>query len=343
MKIFKPTLLSVIMCLIMSLTSYAGVTIDFLDVGQGDSILIRSDQGTVILIDGGTEKAGRSFVVPYLQELGVSQLTTVIATHPHADHIGGLIPVINNFTVEKIYADGQVHTTRTYERFLRLIEEENIPFYLARSSMTLSLPGIDHFHFLHPQDTFLPGLNNNSVVIWMQVGKTSFLFTGDIETEAEELLLELGLVPQADVLKVAHHGSSSSTTQAFIDAVDPSLAVIMLGEGNSYGHPHFSSLIRLTGIDVYRTDLHGTITIRSERESLAVSSHKLAVPLEYRLNLRTSTSQQLQQVPGIGPVLAERIMDYRNTYGFTAVDQLIHVSGIGTVTVERIRDYFYLD
>ncbi len=343
MRFGRPAIVTVFLVILLSLSTTAQVTVDFLDVGQGDAILIRTAFGEAILIDGGTERAGRSIVVPFLQAQDINTLTAVIATHPHADHIGGLLPVLNTITVTQVIADGQVHTTRTYERFLETILAKEIPFRLARAGQSLEIRGIDEFLILHPQQTWLQGLNNNSVVIWMRVGAISFLFTGDIERDAEHYLVANGRIPRAQIVKVAHHGSASSSTSDFLEQVNPSVAVIMVGDGNHYGHPSVSTLVRLAGLDIYRTDMHGTITITTDGSEYEVTSYKSSVALEYRLNLQSATLDQLVQVPGIGPVIGQRILDYASEVGFTRVDDLLCISGIGPATLKRVQEYFYVD
>lgn len=332
-----------LLSLYSSVVFAAEVVVDFVDVGQGDAILIQTTAGAVVLIDGGQESAGRRSLVPFLHEANVGTINLMVATHPHSDHIGGLIPVLENFTVEKVYADAQIHTTRTYERFLLLIDQLDIPFYQVKAGMEVSLPGIDRFVFLHPQEQFLTGLNNNSVVIWMQVGSQNFLFTGDIESQAEQLLVASKTLPQAQVLKVAHHGSSTSSSSPFLAAIQPEIAIIMVGEDNTYSHPALQTLINLQGVEIYRTDYHGTITITTDGQTREITTRKWQVGLDYRINLNTASAVELQTVPGIGPVLAERIINYRNQYGFNQVGDLINISGIGAATLEKIKDYFYVD
>lgn len=324
----------------------ARVQVDFIDVGQGDAILIRTSAGAAALIDGGTESAGIKAVVPFLREHGVEELDLMIMTHPHADHIGGLVPVLQNVTVKAVYADGQVHTSQLYEELLLLIERLEIPFYLARAGMEIALPGIDCLLVLNPSEPLFNDLNNNSVVLWMRAEGVSFLFTGDIENQAELRLVNQfsdGLI--ANILKVPHHGSNTSSSWELIEAVNPETVVIMVGEDNKYGHPSREVMIRYKnrGTAIYQTDIHGTVTVVVENGTYSVSTHKSGVAFDYRINLNEATLEQLQTVPGIGPILAQRIIDYRNEVGFSSVSDLIHVTGIGEKTLEKIKDYFYVD
>lgn len=340
----KRFFLSLLILLVWSqLVVGSQVIVNFIDVGQGDAILIRTSAGGVIMIDGGQEMAGRRNVVPFLQETNVKRINLMIATHPHSDHIGGLIPVLEKIPVDQVYADAQVHTTRTYERFLTLIDQLDIPFYQVKAGMEVSIPGIDRFVFLHPQENFINGLNNNSVVVWMEVGETTFLFTGDIEKPVEMLLVGKNSLPQAKVLKVAHHGSKTSSTLEFLERVQPEIAVIMVGEDNAYSHPDLKTLVNLTGVEVYRTDYQGTITIKTDGIKQEITTRKAKVDMEHRINLNLASATELQKIPGIGPVIAQRIVTYRNEYALTNVEDLINVSGIGPVTLENIKDYLYVD
>ena len=240
--------------------------IHFLDVGQGDSILIQTPAGANILVDAGDTKAGKQVVTPYLKRLGIKSLDMVVITHPHFDHIGGLIPVLETFPVGQVLADGQIHTSRTYENLLILIDQKGIPFRLARAGNKLEIPGLDEFLVLSPQEPLLKGLNNNSVVLALTYGKTRVLLTGDIEAEAELRILEGDLPIEANILKVAHHGSRTSSTLAFLEAVGPEAAVISAGADNNYGHPHSETLANLkaAGSRVFQTSLVGTIIVVSD-------------------------------------------------------------------------------
>lgn len=330
----------------------AALLVDFIDVGQGDAILLRSSAGIHILIDGGTEPAGRDIVVPYLQSLGIDHLDVVVATHPHADHIGGLIPVLETFSIGEVWADGQLHTTRTYERFLTVVLAQEIPFYLARAGTSLVLGGFDEFTFLHPEEPLLSSLNNNSTVVRVVRSSTALLFTGDLEQEGEQSLLVGQAELKADILKVGHHGSSTSSTKPFLEAVQPGIAVISCGRDNSYGHPHDEVLQRLAalGIKVYRTDDQGTIQIRIEAAGVTVSSQYRGIPDTPWAAVDTDSCtglawviraapEDLQNITGIGPVLADRIVAYRQAHTISQWDCLLNISGIGPVLVERMKQY----
>lgn len=248
------------------------LVVHFIDVGQGDAVLIEAESMN-ILIDAGTRGAGE-VVVEYLVRRGIRELDLVIGTHPHADHIGGLIEVFRSFKVSRIIDAGVPHTTVTFDDYLTEIEKQ-----VEAGHCTYEVPGGQVITdgamvltVLGP-DRDLGSLNNNSVVCRVDFGSTSFLFMGDAERAAEESLLRRGVQLGACVLKVGHHGSRTSTTADFLDAVSPKYAVIMCGKDNRYGHPHEEVLARLTSADVeiYRTDVHGTVVFTSDATTLAPS------------------------------------------------------------------------
>jgi len=236
--------------------------VHFIDVGQGDSILVDFGK-TEILIDGGGKSSG---VVEYLSDYVDGALEVMVATHPHADHIGGLIGVLDAFEVDEIWLNGDTSTSQTYSQFMSAVNSEGAKVYEARRGDTIKV-GELAFDVLHPvslDDT----INNNSTVLSLSYGEIDFLFMGDAEEEAEASMLAAGLVPDIEILKVGHHGSSSSSSAQFLDAAKPSLAIYMAGEGNSYGHPHQETLIALTDIGaLYQgTNMYGTIVITTTGE-----------------------------------------------------------------------------
>ncbi|MGI6559345.1 MAG: MBL fold metallo-hydrolase [Limnochordia bacterium] len=318
-----------LLVLLLASAALAGLDVHFLDVGQGDSILIITAQEKTLLIDGGTEDAGRRVVVPYLQDLGVEKIDVLVATHPHVDHIGGLIPVLASFPVGRVIADGQIHTTRTYERFLTAILEQDIPFHTPKRGEYIALPGTDEILVLHPGEDLLPGLNNNSVVLRLVYKDVAFLFPGDLEARGEKTLLASGLPLAAQVLKVPHHGSKTSSTLEFLQAVSPRIGVIQVGADNVYGHPDEKALenLKAAGAMVFRTDEYGRILIRTDGADLQIF---LGPPLD----LNEASLEEIEALPGIGPVLARRIVAGRP---FGSIEELTNVPGIGPGTLRKLR------
>lgn len=243
--------------------SGSDLKVHFIDVGQGDSTLIEKD-GHYMLIDAGERDQGPA-VVSFLKEQGVKTLDYVIGTHPHSDHIGGLEAVIRAFDIEKIIMPEKAHTTKMYEHLLDAVEEKNLKITLPKPGTSYDL-GSASFQILAPNRDYGDELNNWSVGIRVDYGNNSFVLCGDAEKEAEKDMIASGLSLKADVLKVSHHGSSTSSSQAFIDLVGPEYAVISCGKNNDYGHPHKETLelLKKKNIKVLRTDQLGTIVAVSD-------------------------------------------------------------------------------
>lgn len=261
-------------------TGDAQLAVYYLDVGQADSILLRLPDGRNMLIDAGNNADGAK-VVAYLQSLGVTKLDWVIGTHPHEDHIGGLDTVITRMKVSRILLpeipDDQVPTTRTYNDVLDAIEAKGLQVDAAQAGRVLVRDRTNDLKIqvLSPQpNAKFAGLNDYSVVLRLTYGSCSFLFTGDAETTAEQAMLESGAELHADVLKLGHHGSSTSTSQAFLDRVQPKYAIISCGKDNDYGHPHKETLSRIKscGAQLYRTDRQGGLCVRCDGTTVTVET-----------------------------------------------------------------------
>lgn len=263
-----------------------GLVVTFLDVGQGDSIFIKTPEKKYILIDGGTIPkewsrfdAGKYVVVPYLRRRGVKKLDLVVATHPDMDHIGGLIRVLKHFRVDTFLDSGTTATTQTYEDLLKVIEKKKINYQLAEQGEYKIDPSIK-LEILSPiGEGFANDPNNNSIVLRLEYNEISFLFTGDIGELAESLYIQkYGDRLQSTVLKAGHHGGEGSSSIAFLNCVLPSIAVISCGRNNPFGHPRRDVLerIRLLGTAICRTDKDGTITIYSDGEKWRIYPPKFS-------------------------------------------------------------------
>lgn len=237
------------------------LNVHFIDVGQGDSIFIDSPDGR-ILIDAGLPHNSEQ-VTRYLADLGVEKLDLVVGTHPHSDHIGGLTAVFENFEVEKVAMPLMPYnlapTSQTYIDLLEIIDSQNKIIESPQVGDVYTYGDLT-LKFLWPDST-ADSVNDYSFVIKLDYHGSTFLFTGDIERQSEYGVLNRGVF--ADVLKVAHHGSKTSSTKDFLEQVNPKIAVIQVGSGNSYGHPTAEVLERLTevGAQVYRNDLNGTVVV----------------------------------------------------------------------------------
>jgi competence protein ComEC len=246
--------------------------IHFIDVGQGDSILLDLGE-TEVLIDGGDRSPG---VTAYLQDYVDGTLEVMIATHPHADHIGGLIAVLDSFQVNQVWYNGDSADSKTYTEFMAAVQAEGADTHIGKRGDRINVGQLT-FVLLNP--TTLSGTTNtNSIVMSLSYGSVDFLFTGDAEKEAEGAMLVASdmSVPDVEILKVGHHGSRTASSPDFLAATKPEVAIYMAGEGNTYGHPHQETLTALSqiGATIYGTDVNGTITVTTNGETYSVSTEK---------------------------------------------------------------------
>ena len=259
----------------VSTITNSGFEVSFIDVGQGDSAFIITPEGKTLLIDAG-EKDFADDVISHLENKNIEKIDVLVATHPHSDHIGGLEEVVKSFDIGEIYMPKASHTSSAYKGLLETIGEKGYRVKTAKNGVCINLGNNINAKFLSPFDGEYENLNNASAVLKITYGDISFLFTGDIEAEAEKAMCEAGLDLKSTVLKMPHHGSSTSSTKQFVQAVSPQTAVISLGKDNEYGHPHSQIVERYEaqGVKIYRTDKSGTITIRTDGKQFAVEEEK---------------------------------------------------------------------
>ena len=249
--------------------------VTFIDVGQGDAILIRTPEGLFTLIDGGEQGSG---VVDYLHSQGVQNLDLVIATHPNSDHIGGLVEVLNNYPVSRVITNGELHTTLVYENFLDAIAFSQADYFEVKRGDSIQIGSLT-LEVLHPGHVIEGGLNENSIVLRLDYAGTSFLFTGDASKDNEAEMISAGLTLGADILKVGHHGSDTSTSAEFLSSVHPAVAIYSAGKGNSYGHPNSDTLKRIinSGAQIYGTDVNGTIKVEVDETGYSIQPEIKAI------------------------------------------------------------------
>ena len=275
-----------------------GLTIQFIDVGQADCALLQCD-GQSLLIDGGNRDDSQ-LVVSFLEQQGVQELDAVVCTHAHEDHVGGLPAVLAVYPAKVVYAPTKTYSSAVFDKFLYYTDQQGL-------EITIPTPG-DQFSLGQATVTVLGPVksyaetNNTSIVLRVDYGETSFLFTGDMETEAENDMLDYwgGRMDwKADVLKVGHHGSDTSSGYRFLNDVSPAYGVISVGKDNKYGHPQEAALSRLAQADVtvLRTDSLGTIQAVSDGKEVTFTwENQSAIP-ENTLSPETTTPKTTEGLP----------------------------------------------
>ncbi|OGD44863.1 hypothetical protein A3J02_02950 [Candidatus Azambacteria bacterium RIFCSPLOWO2_02_FULL_46_11] len=266
---------------VLTLPPGDSVSVNYLDVGQGDAIFIQTPAGNQVLVDGGPNsiilsRLGR--LMPFYDR----SIDLMILTHPQLDHMAGLIEVAKRYKIGRILTTGVLYNSPAFAEWQKVIEEKNIPVTIAKKGQKIRLGSGVYFEILHPEKDlagkyYSGDVNNASIVGRLSFGKNSFLLTGDIEAPVEiGLAAENGANLASDVLKVAHHGSKTSSSEEFLKAVGPKIAVIQVGRKNSYGHPTREVLTRLGqfGTQIFRNDINGTVEILSNGRELKVKTER---------------------------------------------------------------------
>ena len=316
-------------------TDYEQLVIHFIDVGQGDAILIHMPCDSTILVDGGPRSSADNLLA-YLFSLEIEKIDIMVATHAHEDHIGGLLAVFESeLDVLVTFDSGYEHDSQLYRDFILLAEMHSMIRTAERRLEVGFCSSPVDIEILHPPGP-MSDANNSSIVLRVVFEDTAVLLTGDAENLAEKVMLDF-FEPssiRSDILKVGHHGSRTSTTAAFLEAVDPVIAIIMAGDNNSYGHPHEEVVIRLQSreIDIYRTDHHGTIVVTIDHTGFTVDAVPWTDVQVKGVDINTASAEELQKIVHIGASRAEEIIAMRP---FANLEELQKVSGIGA---SRYRD-----
>lgn len=239
-----------------------------------------------------------------------------------------------------------MHTTATFEEYLTVIDEKDIKFIEGRAGMKKELAPELFFEILNPKEPLTDDLHLENIVGQLRYDQVGFLFTGDIEADGEEEIINRSYDIENQILKVAHHGSSTSTTSEFLDAVNPEIAVIQVGEDNRYGHPADEVINRLAnaGVEIYRNDYQGDIVVTTDGTSYSVDEEPYdpedrEEDTADKININTADHETLQEITGVGPSIADNIIEYRDTYGnFSMIEEIKEVSGIGEARFEDMKE-----
>ena len=329
--------------------------IDVLDVGQGDSILIRSPEGKTALIDAGPSK----HVVNLLKQKGVRAIDLLVLTHHHSDHYGGMAEVIRDFHPRVFLATNSPHTTPMYLKLLQLVRDEGIKAIEPTEGVRKIGLGSVVLNVMPQPPNNEKDENDNSIGIRVEYGNFAALLTGDSESHSRAYWMRTcpNMVRDCTILKLAHHGSRNGTDARWLAAVHPEQAVVSLGAGNEYGHPHPEtlSLLARDHIPLLRTDLDGTIEIVSDGKTWDVTTSKRGRPspeitsrpksrpqthdskvstASHSIDLNTATERQLMTIPGIGPASARKVIAGRP---YDTVDDLHKVRGLGAARIAELQ------
>lgn len=333
--------------------------VHFLDVGQGDATLLVHADATVLIDQGDWQ---RTDVIEHLDRYGVTSIDLMITTHPHADHIGQLDRIMDRFDVEEVWWSGAVHTTQTFERAVDALEASDAAYEEPRAGDTATIGPLTIDVVNPPGDASFDDLHDSGLAVRISFGKVSLLFTGDAEVATEALMVQRNAVLlSADILQLGHHGSSTSTTQVFLDAVAPQMAIYSAGSGNTYGHPHTEVLDRLdaAAIPVYGTDVHGTITVTTDGTAFDLDTQRDGTPTPGdngaeagadkpsetappgdgcepgQVDINSADADELTAIIHIGSDRAGQIITMRP---FSSVNGLTRIDGIGPRRLADILD-----
>jgi competence protein ComEC len=335
--------------------------VHYIDVGQADSTLLRffaDGEDYTLLVDAGIWNGNE--VVDYLHSQNVSQIDIAIGTHPDADHIGQLDKVLNTFDVGEVWLSGNTSTSQTFQKLLHAIESTNVDYYEPRMGDEFEI-GPLKIDVLYPK-TITEHDNDESISLKLTYGEVRFIFTGDASQDDELNMLQSGFDLNADILHLGHHGSSTSTHPTFLSKVSPDVAIYSAGLNNNYGHPHEEvvNLVQGAGIQLYGTDVHGTVIVSTDGKDYKVFTKKdgtISPPSNGKttdsdsgntkdskpepaqitgncIDVNSASFEQVQEIIHIGDARAEELINLRP---FQSIDDLSRIKGIGPARIADIK------
>lgn len=309
--------------------------VHFLDVGQAEATLLQTSDFTM-LIDTGD--VGRLDVVSHLRRLGVEYIDLLVITHPHADHIGQMAEVLTVFPVKEVWMSGYEHTTLLFEKVLDALIASDADYYEPRRREKCTYGNLI-LEVLNPTH-ISNDLHDTNIVLRVKYGDIVFVFTGDAEKNTEQTMVLSGMPLQANILQLGHHGSRTSTSPEFLKEVAPEIAIYSAGLKNDYGHPHPEVVGRImnAGIELYGTDVHGSITVQTDGADYEVVMVKHGELVGGAVDLNTASSLELQRIIHIGEKRAEDIIILREQRPFTSLDDLNRVPGLGKQRIIDIKN-----
>jgi len=330
----------------------SNMVVHYIDVGQADATLLQfgdTNGDYTMLIDTGNW--GTTDLVQYLQSENITSIDIIAITHPHADHIGQLDKIIETFDIDEVWMNGEISNSDIFNRSLAAIENNGVGYYEPVVGELFDIGPLE-VEILHPS-SLSGGTNDNSLAMRMEYGAVSFLFTGDGETKAELEMVQLGANLKADFLHVGHHGSKTSTTEAFFNLVNPEVAIYSAGVDNQYNHPDQEVVDRIESNDtlLYGTDIHGTIRVETDGVTYTIQTRKhgtlpeepeateevkeaVAVTESHCVNINEDDESVIQHIIHIGPDRAKMLIDARP---YLTLDDLSKINGIGPGRIEDIK------